>query len=131
MQSSPSSSFSSPASMPFVSRHEDLDPEKGALDVVLPCDLTQKVYLPGSLSSSVSDVTYALHRTESDLSTAEDAGTTEKKDVVRPREEKFVAIPLKVEGTTDHLKNKPPQFESTWSRASYWIQFQLWFNSYR
>jgi hypothetical protein len=32
---------------------------------------------------------------------------------------------------SEHLKNRPAQFKVTWNRANRFVQFQLWFNTYR
>jgi hypothetical protein len=128
--------------MPIDYCHEDVDPEKGTSELVLPSDL-RAPSTPESACSSVTDVNdYTLGRADTvTLSRANtltlsrtttfvgsENGHEKKGDLEVPPP---VPPKPKLVGTTDHLKSKPGQFKVTWERASRWVQFQLWFNTYR
>jgi hypothetical protein len=121
---------------------EEVDIEKGDSEAVLPSDIEKKdpgsssssvANVPISSSSSMTQVDYALPRTDSQATKIGDGVSEEKGGPLTPaQEEKSTSqSPAKVVGTTDHLKSKPAQFKVTWERASRWVRFKLWFNTYR
>jgi hypothetical protein len=141
----------------FAPTQSALDPEKGTLDVVFPSDLTQTTDIAASTSSASTPVIPnsptpflstgsvdklglpTLHTQDKVFSTVDIDGvqmpSPDSPPCLPPAIPEKAFLSEKPDRTaimaSEHLKNKPAQFKVTWKRANRWIQFKLWFNTYR